>query len=140
MSQANASVLIGRDRQLTRQFLILAAVVFFASLLLYTSFPIWDGLPLTFLLVVPSIPIIAGTLALVCAYLNDGLLVSALMPVTAVLGLELSLGIWLYFDLVPSYNPAGFEFIPILLTAAFGIGVGAAVIGASTRRVVTYIS
>lgn len=140
MSHASSSVLFGRNRHLARQFLILTVVVFFSSLVLYTSFPVWDGLPFTFLLIVPSIPIIAGTLALVSAYLNDGLLVSALMPVAAVLGLELSLGIWLYFDLVPSYNPASLDFIPILLALAFGIGVVAAVIGASTRRVVTSIS
>jgi hypothetical protein len=140
MSYANSSVLLGRDRHLTRRFLILAAVIFFASLVLYTSFPVWDGLPLTFVVVVPSIPLIAGTLALVSAYLNDGLLVSALIPVMAVLGLELSLGLWLYFNLVPSYTPAGFGFIPILLALAFGIGVGVAAIGASTRRVVTSIS
>jgi hypothetical protein len=140
MSYANSSVLLGRDRHLTRRFLILAVVIFFASLVLYTSFPVWDGLPFTFLLVVPSIPILAGTLALVSAYLNDGLLVSALIPVMAVLGLELSLGIWLYFDLVPSYTPTGFGFIPILLALAFGIGVGVAAIGASTRHFVTDIS
>lgn len=140
MSYANSSVLFGRDRHITRQLLILAAVIFFASLVVYTSFPVYERLPLTFVVIVPSIPVIAGTVALVSAYLNDGLLVSALMPVMAVLGLELSLGIWLYFNLVPGYNPAGFVFIPILLALAFGIGVGVAAIGASTRRVVTYIS
>ena len=140
MSYANSSVLLGRDRHRTRRFLILAAVIFFASLVVYTSFPVWEGLPFTFLLIVPSIPVIAGAVALVSAYLNDGLLVSALMPVMAVIGLELSLGIWLYFNLVPSYNPAGFGFIPVLLALAFGIGVGVATVGASTRRVVTYIS
>lgn len=139
MSYANTAVLFGRDRHRTRQFLILAAVIFFASLVLYTSFPVYEGLPLTFVVIVPSIPVIAGTVALVSAYLNDGLLVSALIPVAAVLGLELSLGIWLYFNLVPSYNPSGFGFIPMLLALAFGIGVGVAVIGASTRRVVTHI-
>lgn len=140
MSNATSSVLFGRDRHLTRQYLILTAVIFFASFVLYTSFPVYEGLPFTYLVIVPSIPIIAGSLALVSAYLNDGLLVSALMPVMAVLGLELALSIWLYFNLVPSYTPSGFGFIPILLVVAFGIGVGVAAIGASTRRVVTSIS
>jgi hypothetical protein len=140
MRYVNSPVLFGRDRYRTRQALILGVVIFFASLVVYTSFPVWDGLPFAFLLVVPSIPVIAGAVALVNAYFNDGLLVSALMPVVAVLGLELSLGIWLYFDLVPSYDPAGFGFIAILLALAFGIGVGVAAVGASTRRVVTYIS
>ena len=140
MSYANSSVLFGRDRHLTRQALVLAAVVFFASLVVYTSFPVWDGLSITFVVVVPSVPVIAGAVALVSAYRNDGLLVSALVPVMAVVGLELALGIWLYFDLVPSYDPAGFGFMPILLVLAFGIGVGIAAVGASTRRVVTYIS
>lgn len=140
MSYATSSVLFGRDRHRTRQYLILAAVIFFASLVVYTSFPVYEGLPFTYLVIVPSIPIIAGTLALVSGYLNDGLLVSALMPVMAVLGLELVLGIWLYFNLVPSYTPTGFGFIPVFLVVAFGIGVGVAAIGASTRRVVTHIS
>ncbi|RRJ33102.1 hypothetical protein [Halocatena pleomorpha] len=140
MSYANSSVLFGRDRQLTRRFLVLAAVIFVASFVVYTSFPVYEGLPLTFLLIVPSIPIMAGTLALVSAYLNDGLLVSALLPVMAVLGLELSLGIWLYFDLVPSYDPAGISFVPLLITVAFGIGVGVAAVGAGIRRVVAHIS
>lgn len=140
MSYATSSVLFGRDRHRTRQYLILAAVIFFASLVVYTSFPVYEGLPFTYLVIVPSIPIIAGTLALVSGYLNDGLLVSALMPVMAVLGLELALGIWLYFNLVPSYTPTGFGFIPVFLVVAFGIGVGVAAIGASTRRVVTHIS
>jgi hypothetical protein len=140
MSYANSPVLFGRDRHRTRQALILAAVIFFASLVVYTSFPVYEGLPLTFLVIVPSIPVIAGAVALVSAYLNDGLLVSALVPVMAVIGLELSLGIWLYFDLVPSYDPAGFSFILGLLALAFGIGVGIAAVGASTRRVVTYIN
>lgn len=140
MSYASSPVLFGRDRQLTRQFIILAAVIFVASLVVYTSFPVYERLPFTYLVIVSSIPIIAGTLALVSAYLNDGLLVSALIPVMAVIGLELSLGIWLYFDLVPSYTPSGFGFIPILLVSAFVIGVGVAAIGASTQRVVTYIS
>ena len=140
MSYANSPVLFGRDRHRTRQVLILAASIFFASLVVYTSFPVYEGLPLTFLVIVPSIPVIAGAVALVSAYLNDGLLVSAIVPVMAVIGMELSLGIWLYFDLVPSYDPAGFGFIPGLLALAFGIGVGVAAVGASTRRVVTYIS
>lgn len=140
MSHANSPVLFGRDRGRTRQALILAVAIFFASLVVYTSFPIYDGLPLTFLVIVPSIPVIAGAMAIVSSYLNDGLLVSALIPVMAVIGLELSLGIWLYFDLVPSYDPAGFGFIPILLALAFGIGIGAAVIGASTRRIIAHVS
>ncbi len=140
MRHASSSALFGRDRHLTRQFLILAAVIFFASLVVYTSFPVYEGLPLAYLLIAPSMPIIAGTLALVSAYLNDGLLVSALMPVMAVLGSELALGIWLYFNIFPAYDPSGFGFIPILLVLAFVIGVGVAAIGASTRRVVTYIS
>ncbi len=139
MSYVNSSILFGRDRHRTRQYLILAAVIFFASFVVYTSFPVYEGLPFTFLVIVPSVPIIAGTLALVSAYLNDGLIVSALMPVMAVLGLELSLGIWLYFNLVPSYEPAGLSFIPILVIFAFGIGVSVAAVGAGTRRVVTSI-
>lgn len=121
-------------------FSSLLLLFFITSFVMYTSFPVYDGLPLTFLVIVPSIPVIAGVVTLVSAYRNDGLIVSAVMPVMAVLGLELSLGIWLYFDLVPSNNPTGFGFIPILLAAAFGIGVSIAVIGASTRRVVTSIS
>lgn len=140
MRYANSSVLFGRDRHRTRQVLILAASIFFASLVLYTSFPVYDDFPFAFLVIVPSIPVLAGAVAVVSAYLNDGLLVSAVVPVMAVLGLELSLGIWLYFDLVPSYDPAGFGFVPILLAVAFGIGVGVAAVGASTRRVVTSIS
>ncbi|WP_231190262.1 hypothetical protein [Haladaptatus sp. DYF46] len=140
MSYANSSVLFGRDRHRTRQVLLLATIIFFASLVVYTSFPIYESFPFTFVVVVPSIPVIAGAVALVSAYLNDGLLVSALVPVMAVIGMELSLGIWLYFDLVPSYDPAGFGFIPVLLAVAFGIGIGVAAIGASTRRVVTYIN
>jgi hypothetical protein len=140
MSYANSPVLFGRDRHRTRQVLILATIIFLASLVVYTSFPMYAGLPLTFLVIVPSIPVVAGAVALASAYLNDGLLVSALVPVMAVVGLELSLGVWLYFDLVPSYDPAGFGFIPILLALAFGIGVGVAAVGAITRRVVTYIS
>ena len=139
MSATASPILFGRNQYRTRQILILAAVTFFGSLVVYTSFPVYEGLPLTFLVIVPSIPVIAGAVTLVSAYLNDGLLVSALVPVMAVIGLELSLGIWLYFGLVPSYDPAGFGFIPILLALAFGIGVGIAAIGASTRRVVTYI-
>ena len=140
MNITESSILFGRNQHRTRQILTLAAGIFFASLVLYTSFPVYEGLPATFLVIVPSIPIIAGAVALVSAYLNDGLLVSALVPVMAVIGLELSLGIWLYFDLVPSYDPAGFGFIPVLLALAFGIGVCVAAVGASTRRVVTYIS
>jgi hypothetical protein len=138
MSVTASPILFGRDQHRTRQVLILAAIIFFASLVVYTSFPVYEGLPLAFVVIVPSIPVIAGAVALASAYLNDGLLVSALVPVMAVIGMELSLGIWLYFDLVPSYDPAGFGFIPILLALAFGIGVGVAAVGASTRRVVTY--
>ena len=140
MSITESPILFGRNQHRTRQVLIFAVVIFFVSLVLYTSFPVYDGLPVTFLVIVPSISIIAGAVALVSAYLNDGLLVSALVPVMAVIGLEISLGIWLYFDLVPSYDPAGFGFIPGFLALAFGIGVGVAAVGASTRRVVTYIS
>ena len=140
MSITTSPILFGRNQHRTRQVLILAAVVLFASLVVYTIFPIYDGLPLTFLVIVPSIPAIAGAVALVSAYLNDGLLVSALVPVMAVIGLELSLGIWLYFGLVPSYDPAGFGFIPLLLALAFGIGIGVAAVGAGTRRVVTHIN
>ena len=140
MSVTESPVLFGRNQHRTRQVLILAAITFFASLLVYTGFPIYEGVPFTFLLIVPSIPLLAGAVALVTAYLNDGLLVSALVPVMAVIGLELSLGIWLYFDLVPSYDPAGFGFIPGLLALAFGIGVSVAAVGAATRRVVTYVS
>lgn len=116
------SMLFGRDRHRTRRTLVLAAAVFFASLVLYTSFPIYDGLPVTYLLIVPSVPVLAGAVALISAYRNDGLLASAVVPVMAVLGLELSLALWLSFDLVPSYDPAGFGFVPVLLAAAFGIG------------------
>lgn len=140
MSYANAPILFGRNQHRTRQVLVLAAVTFFASLVVYTGFPVYEGLPFTFLLIVPSIPLLAGAVAIVTAYLNDGLLVSALVPVMAVIGLEFSLGIWLYFDLVPSYDPAGFGFVPTLLALAFGIGVSVAAVGATTRRVVTYIS
>ena len=140
MSYANSPVLFGRNQHRTRQVLVLAAVTFFASLVVYTGFPVYESLPFTFLLIVPSVPLVAGAVALVTAYLNDGLLVSALVPVMAVIGLEISLGIWLYFDLVPSYDPAGFGFIPGLLALAFGIGVGVAAVGATTRRIVTHIS
>lgn len=140
MSNVTSSVLFGRDQHLTRLHLILAGVIFFASLALYTSFPVYVGLPLTFVVIVSSIPIIAGAAALISAYLNDGLLVSALIPVMSVLGLEFSLGIWLYFNIVPSYDPSGFGFIPILLIFGFMIGVILATIGASTRRVVTNIT
>ena len=140
MGVTTSPVLFGRNQHRTRQVLILAAVVLFASLVVYTSFPIYEGLSLTFLVIVPSIPVIAGVVALVSAFLNDGLLVSALVPVMAVIGLELSLGIWLYFGLVPSYDPAGFGFIPLLLALAFGIGIGVAAVGAGTRRVVTHIN
>jgi hypothetical protein len=139
MSYANSSILFGRDRHRTRQALILAAVVFVASLVVYTSFPIYDDLPLTFVVIIPSIPVFAGAGALVSAYHNDGLLVSAVVPVMAVLGLEVSLAIWLAFDLVPSYDPAGFGFVPGLLVLAFGIGVAVAAVGAGTRRIVTAI-
>lgn len=140
MSVTRSPVLFGRDRHRTRQILILAAITFLASLIVYTGFPVYDGLPFAFLLIIPSIPLLAGTVALVAAYLNDGLLVSALVPVMATVGMELSLGIWLYFDLVPSYDPAGFNFIPGLLVLAFGIGVGVAAVGAGIRRVVTHVS
>lgn len=140
MSSVSTAVLFGRDRHHTRRTLILAAAVFLASFVLYTSFPLYDGLPLTYLLIIPSIPVLAGAVALISAYRNDGLLVSALVPVMAVLGLELSVALWLAFDLVPSYDPAGFGFVPVLLAAAFGIGVAVAAVGAGTRRVVTAIS
>ena len=140
MSSVSTAVLFGRDRHRTRRTLVLAAAVFLASFVLYTSFPIYDGLPLTYLLIIPSIPVLAGAVALISAYRNDGLLVSALVPVMAVLGLELSVALWLAFDLVPSYDPAGFGFVPVLLAAAFAIGVAVAAVGAGTRRVVTAIS
>ena len=139
MGITTSPILFGRNQHCTQQILILAVAVLIASLVVYTSFPIYDGLSL-FVAIVPSIPVIAGAVALFSAYLNDGLLVSALVPVMAVVGLELSLGIWLYFDLVPSYDPAGFGFIPLLLALAFGIGIGAAAVGAGTRRIVTYIN
>ena len=140
MSITTSPILFGRNQHRTRQILILAVAILLTSLVVYTSFPVYDGLPITFVLILPSIPVIAGSVALVSAYLNDGLLVSALVPVMAVIGLELSLGIWLYFDLVPSYDPTGFGFIPLLLALAFGIGIGVAAVGAGTRRVVTYIN
>ena len=139
MNVTKSPILFGRNRHRTQQVLILAAITFFASLIVYTGFPVYDGLPFAFLLIVPSIPLLAGAAVLVAAYLNDGLLVSALVPVMAVIGMELSLGIWLYFDLVPSYDPAGFGFIPRLLVLAFGIGVGVAVVGAGMRRIVTRV-
>lgn len=78
--------------------------------------------------------------AMVNAYLNDGLLVSTLITVAVALGLVLALGIRVGLDPLGSAlftrEPAVLLSITVIL---FGIGVGAFVIGAGTRRVVTHI-
>lgn len=134
MSYTNSPVLFGRDSQRTRQTLAIAGLVFLASLVLYTSFPVYDGVPYTYLLILPSIPLIAAAMTVASAYRNEGLIVSALIPVMAVFGLELSLGIWLYFNLVPSYDPSGFGFVPLYPIVAFVLGLVLAGGGAAVRR------
>lgn len=135
MSVTRSPVLVGRDQHRSRQFSMLAGAIFLACLVGYTAPVIAGGLP-HFLVIFASIGIVFGV-AVVHAYLNDGLLVTTLLTVAVAFGGLLAL------QIASGVHPVIAPVSPILvlgLTLEFAcLGLGAFVIGAGTRRVVTYI-
>jgi hypothetical protein len=134
MDVTRTPVLVGRDQHRSRQFSLLAGAIFLACFVGYTALLIVGRLPV-FLIGVASIGIVFGV-AVVHAYLNDGLLVTTLMTVAVgvagVLALQIAASIYSFIELTPS------ESLGITLEFA-ALGLGAFVIGTGTRRVVTYI-
>ncbi len=138
MAVTGSHILFGRHQHRTRQFTMLAGAVFLTSTVMYL-YPGIEALPFVWqLMYVPVMIALFG--AMVNAYLNDGLLVSTLITVAVALGLVLALGIRVGLGPLGSAlftrEPAVLLFITVIL---FGIGVGAFVVGAGTRRVVTLI-
>lgn len=134
MSVTCTPVLVGRDPHRSRQFSILAVAIFLVCLVGYTAPVIGGGLPPS-LGVFASIVIVVGV-AMVHAYLNDGLLVTILLTVAVGVAGIPALQIAGSLDPIIEVTPA--ESLAITLWFG-GLGLGAFVIGAGTRRVVTYI-
>ena len=135
MSLTSNPVLVGRDQHRSRQFSMLAGAIFLACFVGYTAPVISGGLP-PFLGVFASIVIVFGV-ATIHAYLNDGLLVTTLLMVVVgvggVLALHIASGVHPF--IVPVDPPTA---LGISLEFA-GLGLGAFIIGAGTRRGVTHI-
>lgn len=132
MNIIGSPALIGRDQYRSRQFSKLAAVLFLFSAVVYSAV-VLGGLPDTFPFMVGPVVIALGV-ATLNAYLNDGLLVSALMTVAFAFGGIIAMLI------DASLGPISY---PITLTGTLsitlffvGMGVGAFVIGAGSRRIV----
>ncbi|WP_248910718.1 hypothetical protein [Halocatena marina] len=141
MSVKDSSMLFGRDLHRSRQFLSLAAAVCFGSLALYGVASI-DAVPFLWqLMYVPVLIAVGG--AVVNAYLNDGLLVSALSTTGIALAVALAHVITTVITqglsaiLSPFTEFPGGGFYLTLTVVLFGVGVGAFVIGAGTRRIIT---
>ena len=135
MSVTSTSILFGRDQHRSRQFLILAAAIFLVSIAFYGGVAI-DAIPFIWQLAYVPVLIAVGG-AMVNAYLNGGLLVSAMNTVGIALAVVLTHGISAI--LFPSSYHPGVAFYLVFTVIFLGIGVGAFVVGAGTRRVVTFI-
>lgn len=134
MSVTRNPVLVGRDQHRSRQFALLAGAIFLACVVGYTA-PVITGGYLSLFYIVASIGIVFGV-ATIHAYLNDGLLVITLLTVAVAFGGLLALQIASVVHPVITVRPL----LVLGLTLEFvGLGLGAFVIGAGTRRVVTYI-
>jgi hypothetical protein len=134
MSVTRTPVLVGRDQHRSRQFAMLAVGIFLACSMGYTVPVIVGWNPLFYLGVVASFVIVVGV-AIVHAYLNDGLLVTTLL--TGAVGAAGIPAQQLATRLDPVIAVTPVE--SLVLTLWFGgLGLGAFVIGAGTRRVVTY--
>lgn len=128
-------VLFGHNQHRSRQFSIIAVAIFLLYSMVYTAPVIGDKIP-SFQVLYITIAIAFGV-AIVNAYLNDGLLVSTL--ITGAVGVGGLLAMYIGASLGPvTYSTA--PYVPVLIIGIFvGVGVGAFIIGAGTRRVVTYI-
>lgn len=135
MNIASTPVLVGRDSHRSRRFFILAGAIFLACLVGYTAPVISGGLP-SFLAVLASIVIVVGV-AMIHAYLNDGLLVTTLL--TVAVGVAGIPGLHLADSFDPAIEVTPVESLALIVWFA-GLGIGAFVIGAGTRRVVTHIT
>ncbi|WP_160135593.1 hypothetical protein [Halococcus salsus] len=143
MSVKDSSILFGRDRHRSRQFLSLAAAVCFGSLAFYGVASI-DAVPFLWQLVYVPVLIAVGG-AVVNAYLNDGLFVSALNTAGIALAVVLAhvitavLTRGLSAILSPFTGFPGGGFYLSLTVVLLGVGAVAFVIGAGTRRIVTFL-
>ncbi|WP_160135747.1 hypothetical protein [Halococcus salsus] len=132
MSATQSAVLFGRERHRSRQFIGFAAAmfvltaVFFGGMMTGTLPFIW---PLVYL------PVLIGIIAaLVNAYLNSGLVVSALNTVVIAGAMVLTHG--LRAVLSPSWPMIGWSWYLWVGAVLLGVGISAFVLGAGMRRLV----
>lgn len=143
MDITSSSVLFGRDQHRSRQFLILAVAIFLVSTAFYGGAAI-NAIPFIWQLAYVPVVIAVGG-AVVNAYLNDGLVVSVMNPVGIALAVVLAHAISAVLTqgisaiLSPFADFPGGTFYLLLTVILLGIGVGAFVVGAGTRRIVTFI-
>lgn len=135
MAVTGSHILFGRNQHRTRQFSVLAVGLFFLTSVFYAAM-IFNAIPFIWQLVyVPVLIAVGGAVA--NAYLNGGLLVSALCTVGIALAVVFTHGINAIVG-SSTYFPSEVYYLSITVIL-FGIGVGAFVVGAGTRRVVTLI-
>ncbi|EMA40134.1 hypothetical protein [Halococcus hamelinensis] len=130
-----SSLLVGRDQRRSRRFSALAGVFALASTLVYTAI-VLGGLPDTFPFMVGPVVVVLGA-ATVCAYLNDGLLVSGsitgLFAVGGIVAMHVDAG------LGPVSYPVSLATDIRILAIFVGVGIAGSLVGAVARRVVTRV-
>ncbi|MFC7193357.1 hypothetical protein ACFQL7_28560 [Halocatena marina] len=138
MDVIDSPLLIGRDHRRTQQFLLFAVAVSIGASA-FSSISLIPGVPFVWQFVYVLVAVAFGG-AMINAYLNDGLFVSTLIAIALPVGwvltaiLAIGLGAFGY----NSYVQAG---IVLLIITAFSLGggIGAFIVGASSRRIVTYM-
>ena len=132
MSTTQSVVLFGRERHRSRQFIGFAVAMFVVTAAFLGG--MMTGM-LPFIWPLVYLPAIIGIgAAMVNAYLNSGLIVSALNTVVIAGAMVLTHGIRAVLS--PSWPMIGWSWYLWVAVTLLGVGIGAFVLGAGLRRLV----